>query len=385
MTQGLSEQPLKVLFVLPELGVGGQERQLSELAVGLMQRGHTVDVAINHPGGVYDDYLEARGARVIVLRTPYRDTSALPRPQRLLEAARRLMSLRRLVSRGNYDIVHGYGDSANAYVSLADGLRHRKGLVWGVRASESTGNRISARLLPILSRRVDLVIANSRAGAAYVRDMGCRPARIDVIPNGIDVERCTIDPAARAQVRASLGIADDERLIGIIGNFHPRKGIPVFLEAASKLDPALRCRFLILGGDYWGNRPELDENVARLGIGDRVIFHPVVDDVERYMNALDVLVSASYTEGFSNVLAEGMACGVPCVATDAGDSRSILGDHGIVVPTGDPDAMAGAIAKTLAAGTPDREAIRHAITGAFTIGHLVDRSEAAFRRILDRT
>jgi glycosyltransferase involved in cell wall biosynthesis len=98
------------------------------------------------------------------------------------------------------------------------------------------------------------------------------------------------------------------------------------------------------------------------------------------MNALDVLVSASYTEGFSNVLAEGMACGVPCVATDVGDSAVILGSLGEVVPPGDSTAMASAIEQVVRGKYPDRQAIRDSITSRYTIDKLIERTEIAFRQ-----
>ena len=62
-------------------------------------------------------------------------------------------------------------------------------------------------------------------------------------------------------------------------------------------------------------------------------------------NALDVLASSSITEGFPNVIAEAMACGVPCVVTDVRDSRNIVGEFGIVVPPGDSDALAAGLCR----------------------------------------
>jgi glycosyltransferase involved in cell wall biosynthesis len=89
------------------------------------------------------------------------------------------------------------------------------------------------------------------------------------------------------------------------------------------------------------------------GIGPRVHLLGQRDDTPRLYAAMDVAALASYTEGFPNVLGEAMACGVPCVSTDVGAARSIIGDGGRIVPVRDPAAMASAWTALLAAG-PDR-------------------------------
>jgi glycosyltransferase involved in cell wall biosynthesis len=226
------------------------------------------------------------------------------------------------------------------------------------------------------------VICNSHAGAKLVEESGWRPGKVEVIPNGIDVQRCTIDDEARSAVRHGLGVSCTEKLVGIVGNFHPRKGHRVFIEAASRIDPSLNCKFLMLGGDYYEYWQGYKEYAESLGIGDRLIYGGQVGDIERYMNAMDVLVSSSYTEGFSNVLAEGMACGVPCVATDVGDSAIILGSLGEVVPPGNAESMARAIERIARGEHADREVIRDSIASQYSIEKLISRTEAALRQAL---
>ena len=100
-------------------------------------------------------------------------------------------------------------------------------------------------------------------------------------------------------------------------------------------------------------------------------------------NALDLLVNSSYGEGFSNVLGEAMACGVPCVATDVGDSSLVIGDAGQLVPPKDPAALKTAMQKVL--GTkPSAAEIRRRIVEHFSLENLVLATERALLVLCDQ-
>lgn len=102
-------------------------------------------------------------------------------------------------------------------------------------------------------------------------------------------------------------------------------------------------------------------------------------------NALDLLVSSSITEGFSNVIAEAMACGVPCVATDVGDSAWLMGNTGEVVPPHEPVALANAMGKLLARRPRTAIQIRQRIVEQFSVEKLVADTEQTLLTLLDNT
>src|SRR5262249_19219028 len=157
---------------------------------------------------------------------------------------------------------------------------------------------------------------------------------VEAVANGIDVDEFRPDAAARRAVRTELGIADDTIVLAHVASVDAMKDHGRFLVAMARL-PDLSAILVGAGTDNLPARP----NVLRL---------PRRQDVARLFAAEDFVVSSSRRgEGFSNVLAEGMACGLPAVATDVGDAKLIVADTGLVVPPESPDALAAAI-RTLA-------------------------------------
>jgi glycosyltransferase involved in cell wall biosynthesis len=124
-------------------------------------------------------------------------------------------------------------------------------------------------------------------------------------------------------------------------------------------------------------RAGLVRYAAEVGLSESVIWEDGQDDMAAVYNALDVTVSSSsFGEGFSNVLAEAMACGVVCVATDVGDARRILGETGLVVPPDDSQALAFALADMLRRPAAQRRSLgelaRARIETCFSMNRLVE-------------
>src|SRR5215813_8744094 len=255
-----------------------------------------------------------------------------------------LRQLARLIAERRPDIVQGwmyYGDLAALLALALSGRRGQTNLVWGIRCSAmdwrnyGVGLGLVVKACALLSRWPDLVTANSAAGLKSHLALGYHPRRAQVIANGIDVDEFRPDAAARRAVRTELGIADDTIVLAHVARVDAMKDHGSFLAAMARL-PDLSA---ILVGAGTENLPAAP-NVLRLGRRH---------DVARLLAAADFVVSSSRRgEGFSNVLAEGMACGLPAVATDVGDAKLIVADTGLVLPPESPDALAAAI-RTLAA------------------------------------
>jgi len=202
-----------------------------------------------------------------------------------------------------------------------------------------------------------------------------------------------IDTAAHARprdeaVRRELGVSGDEVLVGAVGNIRPSKAYPVLLEAAAQLrrNSPRQYRFVIVGDTRSPLHAELLEQRRALGLEETVCFTGFREDVHRLMSAFDVYALSSSAEGFSLSTVQALAAGVPVVATRCGGPEEILadGESGILVPTGSPSALAGAIESI--AGDADRrrrlvEAGRHLVARRFTLEAMVRGYEAIYEEI----
>ncbi len=362
-----------VLLIIRTLQFGGAERQLAMLARGLHGRGHRVAVMVLYAGGPLTRELERAGVPILTLDK--RGRWDLIRPLwRAVREARRFRAT----------ILHGYLTSGNITALLLRWFLPKARVVWAIRSTMLEFSRYNRfigatyRLANRLSRRVDLVISNSYAGLADHVAAGYPADRAVVIPNGIDLDRFTPDPARRARTRESWGISADAIVVGMVCRVDPMKDHPTFLRAMALLmaeDLGLRC--VCIGNGTAGYRAELEVLARTLGIGDRVRWLPAVVDVAGVYPALDVLCSASaFGEGFSNVLGEALACGVPCVATDVGDAAEVLGDVGRIVPPRNPEALAQALRDTIAARSHALSArCRARVSDCFGTERLLDATE----------
>lgn len=174
--------------------------------------------------------------------------------------------------------------------------------------------------------------------------LGYATEKMVVIPNGFDLAVFKPDSAARFSVRYELGIPQGTPLIGLVASFRTRKDHRTFIQAAARLHADLPDVHFLLCGEWitWDN-PELNAWITKADLGEYCHLLGQREDIPRLMAALDLATLTSADgEGFSNVIGEAMACGVPCVITDIGDAALIVGDTGKLVLPRDPLALAQA-------------------------------------------
>ena len=291
-------------------------------------------------------------------------------------------------------VVQTWMDHSNLIGGLATRISTRARLIWGVHhslhvpglAKRSTLMTVSA--CAMLSHRLPdrVVCCSEHSRALYVRN-GFSPTRTEVIPNGFDTEVFRPDPAARLRIRREIGVDPDATLIGLVARFDPVKDHANFLRAAAILARRLpQARFLLCGDKVDGQNASLTEQLDALGIADRCHLLGPRSDVNRIHAALDVATSSSVSEAFPLAIGEAMSCGVPCVATDVGDSARIVGPTGRIVPPRDPLALAEAWLDILTLNLNDRRrlglAARRRIRELFDLGAITQRYEALYDRLL---
>ena len=357
--------PVKILFLTRSLNYGGAERQLILLARGLHQRGHDVAVALFYSGGPLEADLREASVRILPLNKRGRwDVFGF------------LTRLVRTMLHERPDLVHAY--IGNLMTLFGKPFLPSMRIVWGIRSSSMDYSRynwlfrICYALECGLAWSADLIISNSQAGyRSHVAD-GYPKDKTVVIPNGIDTVRFFPNPEARERIRAQWGIAEDEALIGLVGRLDPKKDHETFLQAAVLLmQERKHVRFVCVGTGPSEYRTALHNRAHALGLTNHLLWVSAQSQVADVYNALDLLVnSSSYGEGFANVLGEAMACGVPCVATDVGDSGLVIGDAGQLVPPKDPVALKTAMQQVLDR-KPCPAEIRRRIVEHFSVENLV--------------
>ncbi len=360
---------MKILLLCRSLDGGGAERQIGILAKGLHQQGHEVAVAVFYANGPLKTELREIGVPILDLRKSGR-WEVLPFFIRLV----------RVVWKLKPEVIYGFLGTPNILTAFLKPIFPKIRMVWGVRASNvdldryDWLSRLSYRIECQLSRFADLIICNSRAGQAYAAAHGYPREKMTVIPNGIDTERFKPDVATRVRVRKEWGVAENEMLIGLVARLDPMKDHPTFLRAAAVLARQRPdVRFVCVGDGAEPYKSELHKLASELGLDEKLIWAGSRQDMPAICSALDVASSSSYGEGFSNTIAEAMACGVPCVVTDVGDSALVVGGAGEIVPPAMPEALYEGFRVMLKRLSPElSKAARDSIVNRFTNEQLVN-------------
>ncbi len=269
-------------------------------------------------------------------------------------------------------------------------------VVWNIRQGNldrDKNKRLTrwvAKACGLLSTRLpDRIVCNSENAAAAHQAAGYDAGRFVLIPNGFDLSCYQPDPDARLSVLAELGLDATATLVGLIARFDVQKDHHGFVQAAKVVAAARpEVRFVLAGTAVDGENPGLCGWIREAGLQDRVHLLGPRQDIARLMPALDVLVSSSIGESFPNVLGEAMACGVPCVATDVGDSARIVADTGIVVAPGRPDLLAQGILELLDAGPERRAALgaaaRERVRTHYAMDAVAERYQQLYRDLIER-
>ena len=174
----------------------------------------------------------------------------------------------------------------------------------------------------------------------------------------------------------------DVRLVGMLARLHPMKDYPTFFKAAAHIAAARQdVHFVAVGRGVSGDAA-LNDLVGELGLQSRITLIEERRDPQHVLAALDIAVlSSRYGEGFPNVIAEAMACSTPCVVTDVGDSATIVGDTGIVVPPMDSAGMTAGILRLVEMSPVERKAIKIAARSRIITEYGISRSVARYEQL----
>ena len=363
--------PYKVLHLITELDTGGAQVALRRLLKGLDRDRFSPTVACLYNG----DKTVAQEIRALGI--PVTDLGMTAKWR--LDA---LWRLYRLLRRERPTILHTWMFHANIPGRILGRLVGIPIIICGERTMGQEGRwrYWSNHLTASLASRVACV--SSQVADFVVQHVGIPRRKVVVIPNGVDICRFDHLPTRR-EARAKLGLPSDQVLVGTVARLNPVKRVDVLLQAMVYLHSAHAV--IVGGGD---EQAKLEALARQLGLSGRVSFVGQQRDVAPWLAALDVFVLSSDWEGMPNAVLEAQACGLPVVATRVGGVPEVVVDDvtGLLVPPGDPNTLAEAIATLL--HNPDLrrgmgQAGREWVTEHFTVGRMVERTEQLYTQLLE--
>jgi glycosyltransferase involved in cell wall biosynthesis len=347
---------VKILHVITGLSTGGAERALYNLLASCAQEAEHCVLSLQCEG-TFGPQIRALGIPVYGLGM----RGWLGYPKAIWRLSK--------ITRGfRPDIIQGWMYHGNLAASVASWMApgSQPVVAWNIRhslyrlAAERPVTRKVIRANRWLSGGVNAVIYNSQLSRRQHERFGLASSRGKVIPNGFDTDKWRPDDECRRVTRNSLNIPSSAIVVGHVARFHPMKDHASFLRAASEVmqrHKNMVC--LLVGRQVDLSNPAL-VNIVPPEIEDRFRFVGERSDVEDMMRAMDVFCQSSWSEAFPNVLGEAMSLGVPCVATDVGDSRDILGETGKIVPPLDTSALTDGLLTLLDLSPDQRAALGHA-------------------------
>ncbi len=379
----LNNLPLTIVHVITGLNTGGAETMLYRLVSASNRARFSSQVISLSTSGTIGPRIAEQGIPVHSLNMP----AGRPSTVGLL----RLVKLFRLL---RPDLIQGWMYHANLLCSLAAPLASpTTPVVWNIRQSlynlraEKTTTALVIRLNALLSRQPRAIIYNAMVSAEQHEAIGFSIRKRRIIPNGFDLEKYHPSIQARANLLTLLNAPDDVVIFGIVGRYHAMKDHANFVRAAgiaATNHPNLR--FVMAGANINWKNAELVAQIIATGQSSKFALLDERKDVAQLMAGMDVVVSSSWTEAFPNVIGEAMACGVPCIVTDVGESAEIVGDYGIVVPPRDATMLANAMLQMVNKGAAHRHMwgtlARQRITAKYSLAHIVELYQQLYHNIV---
>ncbi len=382
----------KVLHIIIGLYVGGAEMMLYKLLCATnREKFEPVVVALMGRGGQRDmiGAVEDLGIKVYTLDM---DLSC-PTPKTTLRA---WWKLQRVLRREKPDVIQGWMYHSNLAALLGRKVRAQGAkLVWAIhntRNEELFKTRLN-RLFDTLGQRFsgqpDGTIYVSQIGRQQHGEAGYNTSKSWVVPNGFDMELFAPSQQARQDVREEIGVPQNTMLVGLFSRWHAMKDHSNFFQAANIVAYSHpEVHFVLAGAGIFHDNAELVQLARENGVEAQTHFLGERQDMPRLMAALDVMVlSSSHGEAFPLVLGEAMACGVPGVATNVGESAQIIGEAGIVVPIKNAPELAAGIAHFIEADeqakTQFSQAARARIQDNFSLQSVTRRYEEIYQTLLN--
>ncbi len=368
----------KIAFIITGLSRGGAERMLIKILKTISRKEFTPAVFCLTKNLALKPEIEALGIQVYSYNLNY-TWGMIPNLFSFILDCRNFVP----------DILQGWMYHGNILAWVAH-LFCRAKLVFGIRASlydfkfERPLTRGIIRLGALLSKSTDKIIYVSSVARIQHEDIGYAEQGI-TLANGFELDKFNPDQQLRQEYRDRFQISDEIITIGYFARFHILKGHHDLIQAFAQIHKKYpKTRLILAGMGIDESNSEINQVLRDKKLDQAVLLLGELSNPENFFPALDIFVSPSHQEGFPNVVGEAMACGVPCVVTDVGDSALAVGETGYVVPPMEPKALAAAICQMIE--DPLRQVkrgqARERIETEFALSAIVKKYEDVYQNIL---
>ena len=345
---------MKILHIITGLTTGGAERSIYNLLKGGLIQSFDNSVISLSDRGTFGQDIEALGVPVYCLN--------IKSPLGYLQG---LLAFRKLIRDIEPDVIQGWMYHGNIVSVLGRSLcRGEPEVSWNIRHSlydlsqEKFSIRLAIRVNRLLSGKVGKIVYNSRVSKNQHEKFGLNSSNGIIIPNGFDTNIWFQTLERKKSALARTGIPENAIVVGHIGRYHSMKGHDKFVRIAIKIANDFdNVHFLMIGKGVCENN---FSQLFALNLELRARFHfpGEILDLPNLICAIDVLCLTSlFGEGFPNVIGEAMSSNIPCVASNVGDSASVVGETGHIVYSVEDDDFASALADILRIDNDSRRAL----------------------------
>ena len=374
---------LKILHIIVGLNLGGGETMLKRLIESDPESiPNAVVVSLTSLGAIGES-LRNQGVNVHTLNLSPSGFNILTVMWRLIKLIRHYQP----------NIVQTWMYHADFLGGLAAYLAGYRNVVWSVHhtalsRSDSERTFIIMKICAFLSRWIPKKIICVAEKVKLAHSIaGYDASRMVVIPNGFDFSQLTATQEQRIALRLACDFSEHDIVIGCVGRFHVDKGQDNFIKAAAHIVRHYpMAKFLLVGRDCDINNAQLMNWLNNVGLQERFVLLGERSDVPVCLAAMDVFCMPSRTEGFPLGLGEAMSMGLPCVATDVGDTSVLTGDTAVLVSAQNEQALAQELLNIIALSEKQREQMgqraKERVMSEFPIEKVRVRYEAVYRVVI---
>lgn len=358
--------PKRLLIITDEMEVGGTQRQIVELARHIDHNAFSLSLVYFRNGSPYVDELRNAGVEVTCIAKRWKFDPLF------------FIRLCRYIRKGDFDLIHGFSFTAEAWGWLANLVAGNAGFIGSVRSVYEWFSPMHWAVKRFITLNSAALVANSHAGADHAAyRMGIRRQSVDVVHNVIRVPRLDCNDSSRSAGHSGGRIV-------FVGRLVDHKNLKCLLRAFALVGERTPGAQLDLVGEG-PKHGELETLAWQLGIESRVSFHGEQTDVGPFLGAADIAVFTSYREGLSNAIMEAMSVGLPVVTSNVGgNSELVAHEHsGMLFPSDDHETLASMLIELLA-DDEKRQAMGRNARAAMQRFHDPRRMAGEMERIYER-